>query len=374
MDFSALFANLNKVGVLIVIGGFMPLSLISFLNVMLQKKSEDFEKAKNQMGLTTSRSVGQSYSFGRFVLPVTFATIITLFGAVGMVFTADLSGLLRNNVVFSGVQVSLDAQEVVNPLAIQSFAVAVYAFLGSFLWSANVIVRRVINMDLQPNVYYSAGLRIIFACVLAVALSFLVGNSEKGQVSTWLQSSLPALAILAGTFPESVMNYFINFFQDYIKIDPLNTEVLSLEKIEGMTLAHRERIAEANIDNAQNLASASLSKLMIETPYDARTLIDWIGQAKLLCYAKKDIEKYHQLGLRTVFDFLTEDKTPEKFVVLADAVEGGVKAVVLENVWSQIVADDGIKSLNNFYLRLNDPHKNYAETERKIDKSAEKEV
>ena len=190
------------------------------------------------------------------------------------------------------------------------------------------------------------------AAVVALVLSFLLG--EEGSLSAFgFKSSLTSIAFLTGMFPERVLQYLINLYQRFVNPDNLNNDFLSLYRIEGISLSHKERLEEIGIENAQNLSTASLTKLCIETPYEARILLDWIGQAKLLCYLKQDMGKLRSIGIRSVFDLLKVERKQEDLVRIAESA--GISVELLRNVHQQISNDRGIKALYSFQFGVNSP-------------------
>ena len=118
-------------------------------------------------------------------------------------------------------------------------------------------------------------------------------------------------------------------------------------------MQHKERLMEIGIDNAQNLATASLTDLLIETPFGARMILDWIGQAKLLCYAKENMPLLRQAGIRTVFDLFKGNKSPEALREISEAV--GLNTPLLQVIYGQILDDIGIKTLYRFQHGVNIP-------------------
>ena len=118
-------------------------------------------------------------------------------------------------------------------------------------------------------------------------------------------------------------------------------------------MAHKERLEEVGIDNAQNLSTYSLTQLCMETPFPSRQLLDWIGQAKLLCYLKEDIENLRKIGIRSVFDFYKGERGKPEVEEIASATN--LDPVRLRIVYEQIKNDVGIQSLYDFQTGLNSP-------------------
>jgi len=354
-------SNIGKILIILIIGGFMPFSAISFLTITLRKKKKDYEKALLEMNLSSSRKVEDTYSIGKFFLPVTFVTLICILAISYFIFTDYFAKDLEDSLFLTGAFYGQGKQGLIY----QSLSVLSMAFLGGFLWSAQNIIRRMIAYDLSPSVYYSAGIRIILAAVIALVLSFIIGADSSTNIINF-QSSLGAISFLTGMFPERVLNYIINLYKRFFSPDELNEKVLSLYNVEGISLMHRERLAEIGIDNAQNLATASLTKLLIETPYGARQLIDWIGQAKLLCYAKENITSLREVGIRSVFDLLKVHQSREGLREISEAV--GINSPMLQIIHDQVVNDKGIQSLYRFQFGVNSPANDEIAAERsKID-------
>ncbi len=351
------FSNIGKLIIILIIGGFMPITAISFLTFMVRKKKKEYAKALNEMKINSSRRVEDTYSVGKFFLPVVFATLICGLAISYFVYTDAFTKDMKDSLLLTGAFYGKENQNLIY----QSLSVISMAFLGGFLWSAQNIIRRMVAYDLSPSVYYTAGIRIILASVIALVLSFVIGADSSTNFISF-QSSLGAISFLTGMFPERVLNYIINLYKRFVSPDELNENILSLYKIEGISLAHRERLAEIGIDNAQNLATTSLTKLLIETPYGARQVLDWIGQAKLLCYAKENIEPLRQVGIRSVFDLMKVRQSREGIREISDAV--GINSPLLQVIHDQVVNDKGIQSLYRFQFGVNSPENDELSSDR----------
>ena len=354
-------SSISRLAVVLIVSGFMPLTAMSFFWFMRSKKQKDFDKSMKEMGISSSRRVKDTYSFSNYFLPVSFSFVICLLASAYFLFADIFSKDLSDSLLLTGALYGGGEENA--PIVKQSLAVLAFAFFGSFIWSAQNIIRRLIAYDLSPSVYYSAGVRIMLASLVALVLSFLIGKETNFQ----LDSSLAVIAFLTGMFPQRVLSYLVNWYKDIISPDKLNNEDLSLYKIEGMSVSHKERMEEIGIDNAQNLATASLTKMLIETPYGSRQLLDWIGQAKLICYAKGDIDALRSVGIRTVYDMKSGNKSREALREISDAI--GLTTPLLEVVREQIDADKGIEALYNFHHNVNDPKRDVAYEDLENDES-----
>ncbi len=333
-----------------IISVFMPLTAISFFRYMVPKKEKEYQKALGDMNINSSRKVSDSHSPLRYFLPVSFASLICFFAIVYINFASQAMEGTKDSLLLTGAYFGESDIKLVN----QSMVVLGFAFLGGFLWSAANIIRRLVANDLSPSVYYSAGIRILLASAVALIFSFILGEQSSSNLLSF-KSSLAAIAFLTGMFPERILQYLIKMFQKFINPENLNTDQLSLYRIEGISMQHKERLEEIGIDNAQNLATASLTKLLIETPFKSRQLLDWIGQAKLLCYVKDDIEKLRSVGIRSVFDLFSTDKSIASLNAVSKDL--GLNPTLLQNIYDQVTSDRGINSLYRFLNGVNTPEK-----------------
>ncbi len=338
----------GRLMIMFIFSVFFPLTAISYFRYMVPKKKKEYQKSLDDMGINSSKKVEDIHSAVRFLLPVSFAFSICFLAIFYIVFADRLISDIGDSVILTGASFG----EGNTALITQSISVLTYAFLGGFIWSATNTIRRLIANDLAPSVYYSAGIRILLASVVALVLSFLLGDKSAPDFLGF-KSSLAAIAFLTGMFPERFLQYLIKVFQKFVDPDNLNTDQLSLYHIQGISMQHKERLEEMGIDNAQNLATASLTQLLIETPYKSRQLLDWIGQAKLLCYAKDDMKKFQSVGIRSVFDLFSPKKTGSSMQQMSNDL--GINSSLLHNIHDQIMADRGINSLYQFLNGVNTP-------------------
>lgn len=343
---------IGKIMLITIITGFMPLTAISFFRYRVPKKEKDYNKAMRDMGIKTSKKVRDIYSPLRYFLPVTFVTMICLLASTYFAFADSFKDNMTDSLLLTGAFFGEDKIALVR----QSLAVLSFAFLGSFIWSATNIIRRLVGNDLSPNVYYSAGIRIIMAAVIALVLSFLLGEQSSLDVFAF-KGSLMAIAFLTGMFPESVLQYLVNLYEKFVNPEDLINNQLSLYRIEGISVDHKDRLKEVGIDNAQNLSNTSLTQLCIETPFEARIILDWIGQAKLLCYLKNDMESLRSVGIRTAFDLMKVKRNKEDLNRIASVA--GISSELLNNTYLQITNDIGIQHLFSFENGVNDSKTKY---------------
>ena len=332
---------------MLVLSSFAVVTAISFLRVRVKKKEAHFKNIIRVLGLADGEirlftpSVRDEYHPRDYVLPVAFATLVSMCGFVAFLYGADLVAINpeKANLVLTGAQRDVNAMK---QLRFQSMLVIALAFIGAFIWSSREMIRRLITGDLTPGVYYRAVLRMIFASLLSLMLSFLL---EAMPFPSYTTRVLPVVAFLTGMLPEQALVYLRSKVPVFAPGKETAAE-LPLDMIEGINAFHKVRLDEVGVDNAQNLAEANLIELLLKTPFSPTQLIDWIAQAKLYVAVKADIEKLRQVGIRTVFDFTGAGATPDRLLQVAK--EADVSETALTIVHDQIKEDRGSERLLEF--------------------------
>ena len=289
-----------------VLCSFYTFSVISFLKHRLPKKQIEYRRIRKILGkdknadddsLPTKDIFQTEYKGTDYILPVFF---VTLFCTLGFwVLFSDKPPLVLTGVSVKGISNLEPAKLPYYQLSLVAIGMAI---LGSYVWSIQYIVRRLITLDLAPGAYYSIGTRIIFATFVSLILHHFIQSMDIKSKKDFLDL-LPVLAFFTGIFPQRAMQYIQEKLLIFSKISKRAHE-LPLDMIEGMTLFSKVRLAEVGIDNAQNLAEANIEELILKTPFNPRLLLDWIAQAKLYVAFKDDIDGLRKAGIRTVFDLL----------------------------------------------------------------------
>ena len=329
-----------KIGVLLILGLFICLSAWSYLRHQLQGKTHiKADYIREKLGTTANSSLlakdwvgsprGQDY-----VVPIAAAASVTAFGMASCLFANEL---LQTTFVLtleakeslpewhSILLTGLYQEETATALhqrRWQSLAVMSLAFLGAFIWSAHNIIRRYINYDLMPIEYYHTTLRLILAPILALMLSFFFDAGKLGD-GGWPPSLLPVIAFMTGLIPAAVLFFLQDSFVRLLQISGFYADHLPLSMIEGLNRFHEVRLSEAGVDNAQNLANADLTELALLTPYPPEQLLDWIDQARLYVYLRKDVDKLRAHRVRTATDLINMEAS----VVSGLESEKGLKAL-----------------------------------------------
>lgn len=302
---------------ILLLSSFMPLTAYSFYNFRLKQKDAEYRRLLEHLGYTGTNApafvptIAKAYTLQDYILPVAFATFMTLIGSMVLVLGPELLGYPKISLV-------LDAPKLATmPLAtkpeleeglrteLETMLVIAMGFAGAYAWSVQNIFRRLVTVDLPPGAYYGAAVRMLFAIFVALMLHYLLKfESENDFVNYTSNNVIPVTAFLAGMFPERALQAIqerVNFTSQ--KERQTRADQLPLSMIEGIEIFQRVRLGELGIDNAQNLAQANGVELLLRTPFNPRLIWDWIGQARLYLYFKEDMNKLRSVGVRTIFEF-----------------------------------------------------------------------
>ncbi len=377
-----------KILFLIILNAFGLVIYWSFHFFKMGSKDNDYAKVMKELGFQKDNDRKKEVVAGKKVerkpstvmkrsnywLPVIFFTMVCLIVSSLFLFPnaffpelfQEGTAKFSHNPFFLGMyfgKSEVDWANLANPdiadLQRRSIATLAWGFMGAFLWASSNMVRRLAKADITPILYYKAAFRILFACAIALIFSFISNEVQILDDMAFTNSFVPALAFVAGTLPERFFNYLLDMLKSIIGKREANTKELHLRNIEGLSAMHRERLWEEGIDNAQNLSQAGLMQLMLKTPFEARQILDWMGQAKLICYMKEDIDKAYDVGIRSAFDFIALKETyTERKVDNMNALQelgqtSGFTTPILAVVSELVNNDVGTKNLKVFLDRLN---------------------
>ncbi len=368
VNFGEFFIFSGKILLVVILSSFMAATAVSFLKVRLEKKETHFKNIIKVLGIDESEArlftpaVMDEYSPKDYWLPIAFATAVCLIGFITLIFGREIIAVHegRFNIILTGINVDITDSSALQLLRRKNILVLTMAFIGSFMWSAKNIIRRLSTGDLTPTAYFSAGLRMLFAPLVALMLSYFIAvfpSSEstdeiiKGATLGFTEGILPVIAFFTGMLPEQALVYMRDRIGIFSRKTQHRSDEMPLDMIEGISMFHKVRLNEVGIDNAENLAEANLIELLLKTPFGASILIDWIAQAKLFIYFKNDISALRNVGIRNIFDFKSACTDDEHLNGLAEKAE--MSGLMLKGICLQTRDDTGIDRLNEFRLRLN---------------------
>lgn len=176
-------------------------------------------------------------------------------------------------------------------------------FVGAYLYCVQAVVRGFVRSDLRAGTYVASVNRIVLTLVLVTAAHLLLsqlGVEEPG---------LAIVAFVVGVFPWPFLLALLRWLASVAlrRLVPNMAQENPLSMLQGLTTWHEARLAEADIENLPNLASADLVDLMLNTGVPTSRLVDWVDQAMLLVLLDRsgsDAAGLARLGIRTGSDLL----------------------------------------------------------------------
>ncbi len=269
--------------------------------------------------------------FRSFFAPVFFTAVICTLGAWVFVLGLETKFAEFPNAVFSGSKASCllaDYQALLkekNPamikcfnevLAYQSITVSAigYGFMGAYLFSMLVILRRMMSIDLTPSVYYNVSLRIIFSIVVAIVFRHFVDAWSFGESPGYVSanSMIPVFSFFAGMTPYSALTFMKERMPFTKAKGNERADSLVFEMIEGISIFKKVRLNEIALDDAHNLAVANPLEIAFRTPYKLNFIMDWVSQSQLfLRFGTTGLKDMRSKGIRNIFDFYQNTQTQE---------------------------------------------------------------
>jgi hypothetical protein len=174
-------------------------------------------------------------------------------------------------------------------------------FIGSYVFILQSLVRRYFQFDLKAQAYVSAIARVILVSALLYALGPWLETQEQ-------QALVFAVAFSVGMFPELGFRLIKGIVAPAGRTS--EKERYPLTDLDGISLWNRARFLEEGIEDMQNLTTANLVDLMLNTRMPVHRVIDWMDQAFLYLRvggrrdSQADRATLRKLGIRTATDLL----------------------------------------------------------------------
>jgi hypothetical protein len=234
-----------------------------------------------------------------------------------------------------------------------------FGFLGAYAYSISHLVRAYFTVDLTPNTFVAASVRMIVACTLTLvfsfAFTFVLGETDPGVVHHDEASVaiLPVLGFFFGYFPKKALlgieRLVGRLFGKLLRES--ESESLALNRINGMNLEHASRLEREGIDNVENLALAEPIEIAIRTGFSYRQVETWIEEAWLRAHlGNADYPKLAKgcgILTRRQLQDIVERWQPRERVFEQLAAASKVAAAKLEFVYLHSQDDAGPQKLSN---------------------------
>ncbi len=286
--------------IIIALAAYFPVTYLAYYKfrrpVQIERLAEDFQLlglvgrpttkgAERRARDLAERRYSQAFDPLNYLLHITLAVLLTIIGMM-LFFWPPQSDLVNVN--------TLQAMR--------------YGFLGAYVFSAQLIYRRYTTYDLQPTVYLSGALTLIaglaFNYVTFEALTHLPTTVQDESLSG-LGAGLAAIVAFAlGYFPSLAIRWFNRVAYSALGVSQRRADALPLSLIDGVSQWHEARLLDNGIDNVQNLASADILDLLVNSTFSGQQVVDWVDQAILYLYLEPNmIDRFRDTGVRTTSDF-----------------------------------------------------------------------
>jgi hypothetical protein len=153
------------------------------------------------------------------------------------------------------------------------------AFVGSYFFVLQFILRSFIRGDLRPKSYSTIAARVIAGVTVSYLVSVVAPAIKDNAV-------LLVVAFFAGYVPDTVLRRIANVARTF---DPGIPHVLDanehdLDAICGMDIYSKTKLISEGITNVETLAHTDPIDLIVRTRFPVSELIDWIDQAVLIAH------------------------------------------------------------------------------------------
>lgn len=215
----------------------------------------------------------------------------------------------------------------------QTITLMFWGYLGAYIFSIQELIRRYNTFDLQPQIYSSIVVRMLVAAAITFvgSLAIIASGSQVTTSATGSQPTITSwgpgiLAFIIGVFPNRGIRWFIRIANQILKSPDSHEQELSIRRLLGVSSWHEARLNELGIDDAQNLATVDIRKLLLTTQFDPQEIIHWIDQAILYVKVGDKIDRFREANITTFHEFRTvlnslSDEAKNRLATLAGMVD-----------------------------------------------------
>jgi len=222
-------------------------------------------------------------------------------------------------------------------------------FLGAYVFNLGLIVRRLWVYDLSDNLFWGCLNRLILSLGLGVgfAVTFygMKNPNQPGRLSLLFYFLIAFMAnkVLLGAIRATTAQ-----LGAVLGIQLLTRVESELQQIAGINVWKEYRLEEEGIEEVENLATADVIELAVNTHYGLRTLIDWIDQAIVITRLPDRVHRMREAGVNvSAIELAWQSKKnqgrPEYAAALARILE--IDPAVLAAQMDGMFDDDYVQTL-----------------------------
>ena len=286
----------GDVSAFVALTAIFPLTYLAYLGFAADAHRKRLEDDFRLLGLAREEDLSRIvsdlyktvYSPAQFVVYIGLVVLISL-----VVFWA----YLRCSALGSQCLPGLDSRTV---------NLVFYSYLGAYVFSVQELVRRYNTFDLQPQVYSSAAVRMLIAVAIVFAAASIILAEASAPPATGAESIWPAaVAFTIGVFPTQGLHWIARLGSRLISPTPAERVELPLGNLLGVSTWHEARLAQMGIDDAQNLATVDIRRLLLTTQFDTQEIASWIDQAILYVKVGDKLTRFREARIATDYELRT---------------------------------------------------------------------
>ena len=149
------------------------------------------------------------------------------------------------------------------------------SFVGAYLFTLQMLVRRYFQADLKASAYVNAVIRIVSALVLIAVV-------DQSVLEGWPTGQRVAVAFIIGFFPLVGLQAIQKMAAVALKaVVPSLKNDYPLSDLDGLSVWYESRLLELGVEDLENLATANLVDVILHSRVPVGRLVDWIDQATL---------------------------------------------------------------------------------------------
>jgi hypothetical protein len=149
------------------------------------------------------------------------------------------------------------------------------AFVGAYLFTLQMLIRRYFQADLKVSAYVNAVVRVASAVILVPVV-----NDALLQVAS--PETRVGVAFMVGFFPLVGLQALQKVAAVALhRVVPSLRNDYPLSDLDGLSVWYESRLLELGIEDMQNLATANLVDVLLHSRVPVGRLVDWVDQAHL---------------------------------------------------------------------------------------------
>lgn len=174
--------------------------------------------------------------------------------------------------------------------------------VGAYVYVLLELGRRTFRQDITGAVAMWCWVTLILGPILAATISFLWRGTDPTGAAWW---GTGIVLFFAGFAPRRVISAIEGAAVELLKIGPkavVQTRVIPLSQIRGVGPQIEERLGEEGIYDVNSLAAAEPVRLVRNTSFDMRQILNWIDEAKLIVTLPRGWEALEEAGISGAID------------------------------------------------------------------------